>query len=88
MNKSFINILIIGGFILILLSPLLLLPDIFEARQFCISNNLTYSLNLRLESFCDDLKINKYYSNIEQRTYWEYEQNFPYKIKLNFSEFS
>ena len=78
MNKEQIyNYMMLGGILLILISPLFILPTYIQAKQFCTSVNGTYSWDLAGHQFCNGERINKYFISFPKyHSYWEFEKNF------------
>lgn len=76
-KEQFYNYVMLAGLLLILISPLFILPTYIQAKQFCNSVDGVYSWNFKGEQFCNKERINKYYSTFPKyHTYWDFEKNF------------
>lgn len=86
-KEQFYNYVMLAGLLLILISPLFVLPTYIQAKQFCNSVDGVYSWNFKGEHFCNKERINKYFFSFPKyHTYWDFEKNFMnFSAKINIS---
>ena len=82
-KEQFFNILIVIGILLILLSPLFLIPRIFEGRHFCKSINGTHHIVFNGTQTCNNKVITKFYNSLEKKVYWDFSDS----LKVNLSNY-
>ena len=58
--NQMVNALFIVGIILIIISILTIIFEVYDAMSFCHSNNLSYNLMYTLQHMCNDTPIYRY----------------------------
>jgi hypothetical protein len=70
------NYLMLGGILLILISPLFVIPTYLEAKHFCSSINQTYSFDWLGNHYCNKEAIIKYFPPLKQKPFWNFKDAF------------
>lgn len=74
-QKKVFNIFIVIGILLILISPLFLLPKFLGGKHFCNEINGNYSYSFNGTQYCNQKIIKKYFIPLEQKSFWDFEDN-------------